>query len=172
MKPADREPFLEIVVGFAEIRGKTLSAPALELYWNAMQSWSLNDFQEAANQLIRTCEWMPTPKHFEDLRKAGRHTPGEAWLTARQHIRWGLHGYTLDPRCPALVAKAVHVIGGPNVIGMCDEDKLTFLERRFTEHFETMQESEDTRELVPQIVYGHKSLDLKTVAGTFKAVGK
>ena len=159
-------------MGFAEIKGKALSAPGLELYWNAMQAWSLEDFQAAANQLIRTCEWMPTPKHFEDLRKAGRDTPGEAWLTALQYIRWGLHGYTLDPDCPPLVAKAVRVIGGPNVIGMCDEDKLTFLERRFTEHFETMQESEDTREAVPQIAYGEGPLQLSTVAGTFRAIGK
>jgi hypothetical protein len=46
------------------------------------------------------------------------------------------------------------MIGGPNVIGMCDEDKLHFLERRFTEHYETLQDSEDVRESVPAIAFG------------------
>lgn len=172
MNAEDRKPFLEIVVGFAELKGKKLSGPALELYWNAMQDWSLEDFQVAANQLLRTTQFMPTPKDFEDLRKAGRETPGEAWLTAQRYIRWGLHAHTLDPACPPLIARCIHMIGGPNVIAMCDEDKLTFLERRFCEHFETLQDSEETREAVPQIAYGEKSLQLRKVAGTFTSIGK
>lgn len=153
MKAEDRKGFLEIVMGFAELKGKVLSAPALELYWRAMQRWDLADFQAAADELLRTCEWMPLPHHFEALRKAGRDTPGEAWIEARHHLVWGLHGYTLHKDCPPLIARAVRAVGGANVIGMCDEDKLTFLERRFTEHFETMQDSEETREAVPQIAY-------------------
>jgi len=51
MTPADRKPFLETIVGFAELRGKQLSAPAIELYWRSMQDWNLNDFRAAAAQL-------------------------------------------------------------------------------------------------------------------------
>jgi len=162
----DREPFLEIVMGFAELRGKTLSAPALELYWNSMQGWDLADFQAAANQLLRTCEWMPLPHHFEALRKAGRATPGEAWIEARRYLMWGLHGYTLHADCPPLIAKAVRAVGGANVIAMCDEDKLTFLERRFTEHFEAIQDSLATREALPQIAYHDSIGGLKRIGGS------
>lgn len=169
MNSIDRKAFLEIVIGFAELKGKVLSAPALELFWNAMQGWSLPDFQLAANELVRTCEFMPTPKDFEDLRRAGRQTPGEAWTTARQHLRWGLHTYTLDPACPPLIARCVHMLGGPNVVAMCEESKLTFLERRFTEHFHALQESNDIREAVPGLAYGD---DRPRIAGSFKALGK
>lgn len=151
MNAEDRKPFLEIVMGFAELRGKVLSAPALELYWNAMQGWDLADFRAAAEHLLRTCRWMPTPDHFEDLRKAGRNTAGEAWLVARCHIIWTFEGFTLHRDCPPLVAKAVHMVGGPNVIGMCDENKLTFLEKRFVEHYEAIEDATDTRQTLPQI---------------------
>lgn len=151
MKPSDRKAFLEVVMGFAELKGKQLSAPALELYWRSMQDWHLPDFQAAAERLLKTSEFMPTPKHFEDLRKAGRATPGEAWIQARGYIAWGLHAFTLQDGCPPLIARAIRAIGGPNVIGMCDEDKLTFLERRFVEHYESMQDSEEVRQALPQI---------------------
>jgi hypothetical protein len=170
MKADDRKPFLEVVMGFTELRGKTLSAPALELYWNAMQDWDLADFRAAANHLLRTCEWMPLPHHFEALRKAGRDTAGEAWIEAQKHLVWGLESYTLSHDCPPLIARAVRAIGGAHVIAMTPQDKLPFLERRFTEHFEAMQDSEDTREAVPQIAY-HDTIDAPRIAGAFKRIG-
>ena len=158
MNLSDRKAFLEIVIGFAEIRGRNLSAPALELYWNSMQAWELADFQAAANLLLRTCEWMPLPHHFEALLKSGRSTAGEAWIQARQCIEWSLHGYKLRDDCPPLIARAIRAIGGANVLGMCDEDKLTFLERRFVEHYRDIEDATDTRVALPQIAM---SPDLK-----------
>jgi hypothetical protein len=151
MIASERKEFLEIVIGFAELKGKTLSAPALELFWNSMRAWSLDDFRTAANQLIRTFDYMPTPKQFEDLRKAWRETPAEAWNSAREFLRWGLHGYTLDAKCPAKIATCLNALGGANTVAMCDEDKLPFLERRFCEHYETLEDAEDTRSAVPQL---------------------
>ena len=82
MTPADYDAFCAVVVGFAEIKGKHLSAAAIEIYWRSMQHWPLDDFRAAAEQLLRTCEFMPTPKDFEDLRRAAKPTAGEAWLAA------------------------------------------------------------------------------------------
>lgn len=172
MQASDKEQFVKVMNGMAAMRKATLIPEVLDLWWACMADWKIEDFKAAAIQVLKTQTFMPTPKDFEDLRKAGRETAGEAWLVARGYIVWGLHGFTLHPDCPPLIAKALHVIGGPNVIGMCDEDKLTFLERRFTEHFETMQESEDTRQAVPQIAYGDAPLQLTKVAGTFVAIGK
>lgn len=149
---ADRPKFLEVVLGFAELKGKALSVPALELYWNAMQDWHINDFRDAANRLIKTCAFMPTPKDFEDLRKAGRATPGEAWALVRAAARAG------DP-CPDdyRIQAAVSALGGIRAIGMTNTDQMPFLERRFAEHFESISDAEDVREAVPQIT-GRRSL--------------
>lgn len=156
MTPADRKPFIEVVLGFAELKGKKLSAPALELYWRSLQHWTLEDFRAAAEQLLRTSEFMPVPKHFEDLRKAGRVTAGEAWDRARRACASAIqcgqvthNGTCGDP----FIDRVVRAIGGYGVIAMCDSDKLHFLERRFAEHFDSMQEADDIREAVPHIAY-------------------
>lgn len=159
MIPADRTAFLETVVGFAELKGKQLSAPALELYWRSLQHWLLADFRAAAEQLLRTCEFMPLPKDFEDLRKAGRPTAGEAWAAVLKFVRTSYspnfpvrapaHGPLADP----LVQRAVNAVGGFRAVAMSDCAATQFLERRFCEHFETMEDSDDIRESLPQIAF-------------------
>lgn len=151
MNVADRKKFLEVVVGFAELKGKQLSAPALELYWRALSHWPLEDFLAAAEQLVRTCEFMPTPKDFEDLRKADRPTSGEAWIHALSTAHRWREGYSISSG-DEFVDRVVRAIGGYRTIAMCDTEKTHFLERRFSEHFEEMQEANDTREAVPQLM--------------------
>jgi hypothetical protein len=156
---ADRKAFLEVLVGFAELKGKQLSAPALELYWRSMQRWSLEDFKAAAEQLLRTCEFMPMPKDFEDLRKAGRPTAGEAWAAVLDFVRSSyspnfpgrlpVRGPLADP----IVQRAVNAVGGFRAVAMSDVDATQFLERRFCEHFESAQDSDDIREALPQIAF-------------------
>ena len=154
MRPQDRQPFLEIVLGFAELKGRTLSVPALELYWRAMRHWSIEDFKAAADQLLRTCKWMPEPKDFEDLRKAARPTAGEAWERARKASGTAIvcGQVTHNGSCgDALIDRAVRAIGGYGVIAMSETSKLPFLERRFAEHYESIQDADEVREALPQI---------------------
>lgn len=155
---ADREAFLEIVVGFAELKGKSLSAPALELYWNSMQHWSLAEFKTAANQLLRTCAFMPVPKDFEDLRKAGRETAGEIFAGLRQWLQYSPTGYTLQASTPRAIASALGAIGGPHAYAMARADQMQFLERRFCEHYDDISGAEETRQAVPQLAFGLNSL--------------
>jgi hypothetical protein len=156
MTPADREAFVEIVLGFAELKGRQLSAPALELYWRSLQHWPLPAFRTAAEQLVRTCEFMPGPKDFEDLRKAGRATAGEAWAEVLAHVRANAYRGRVVV-VSELVDRAVAAIGGYHAIGMCDSDKTHFLEKRFNEAFEDLQNAEDVREAVPAIAYSGSS---------------
>lgn len=151
MTPSDRRPFLEIVIGFAELKGRALSAPALELYWRAMQAWTIEDFRAGAEQLVRTSKFMPGPDEFEALRRAGRETPAEAWARAVEHARSS--AYRRGPLGDRQVDLLVAGLGGYVAIAMSDESALHFLERRFTEHFETLQDVDATRDAVPEIAY-------------------
>ena len=141
----DRQQFVEVVLGFAELKGKALSKPAVDLYWAAMQHWSIDEFKAAAQVLLQRCTFFPTPKEFEDLRRAGRPTAGEAWAKAVAAARRG--GGTDDP----LIERAVAAMGGWLVLRMSDEDKLHFLERRFAEHYAEIQDATDVRDAVPQL---------------------
>ena len=142
MQPHDRKAFLEVVVGFAELKGRQLSAPALELYWNAMQGWTIDEFRAAANVLIRTCEYMPTPKDFESLRTAARPTKGEAWAAVLQHLRGAYRVGGLSPE----IDRAVHALGGYRHLAMMPTDQLTWQEKRFAEHYGDAQAADSMRE--------------------------
>lgn len=154
MIAADRKKFLEIVIGFAELKGKALSAPALELYWRSMQAWSLEDFQAAAEVLLRTTEFMPTPKDFEDLRKAGRMTPGEAFSRAMEIAR-DCSPYRTSTSGDERIDAAARACGGYFAMGQQETAKLGFLERTFTEHFAAISDAQDTREALPRIAATH-----------------
>lgn len=154
MRQQDFEAFSEVVVGFAELKGKQLSPAAIKLYWNAMRHWDLEEFRAAANELLRRCEFMPTPKDFEDLRKAGRLTAPEAWERARAASGSAIQcGHvTHNGSCgDELIDRAVRGIGGYGAIAMCDRDKLPFLERRFTEAYQTIQDAHEIREALPEL---------------------
>lgn len=133
MQPSDRMAFLEIVIGFAELKGKQLSAPALELYWNAMQDWDIASFRAAANALIQTCEFMPTPKDFNDLRKTTTRTlAAEAWFTS---------GKSTDP----LANKAMHIATQGRYVGHIPIDELPWVQKRFEQAYDQLQDVGDAR---------------------------
>jgi len=149
MQTSDRTQFLEVVIGFAELKGKSLSAPALELFWHAMQDWDIGEFRNAAQHLIRTCPFMLTPKDFEDLRKAGRPTATESWVKAVRHA--SSSAYRKGPLGNELIDRVVTALGGYNAIAMCENDKMHFLERRFAEIYEIEQDTSTTRALLPNV---------------------
>jgi hypothetical protein len=140
MTPEDRKPFLEIVIGFAELKGKQLSAPALELYWNAMQHWTIEEFSQGAQALLLSCAFMPTPKDFEDLRRAAEPTAAEAW----EQLGTG----DATPRA----IRAAEIASNGRYIGHLDiERELPHVMRRFMDIYRELTDVEQTRQAAPQI---------------------
>src|SRR5687768_10393899 len=90
MQPSDKPKFVTTLVGLAAIKGRELTDEAIDLWWLSMATWSIEDFTAAAAHLIGSCQFMPTPYDFQQLRKAGELTPGEAW----EHV---LSGAKLEP---------------------------------------------------------------------------
>jgi DNA-binding Lrp family transcriptional regulator len=159
MKPTDKVDFAKVMAAMASHKGKTLSVMDHELWWGGMQDWTLADFQAAAIHLLKNAEFMPTMKSFEDLRKAGRMTAGEAWDIAVKHA--SSSAYRGGPLNDAKVDQCVRIIGGYEAIAQCDVSKLQFLERRFCEHYETIEDATDTRAAVPQIAERPNWLNLR-----------
>ncbi len=134
MIDADKPEFAKVLIGFAELKGKQLSKPAVELYWCAMQHWEIQDFQAAAVQLLRSCAFMPTPFDFEQLRQAAAGAlPDEAWMQLLEN-----HGECSDP----IGAKALRSLGGWQVVGFVDMTRLPWLKERFREAYENFHESQ------------------------------
>jgi hypothetical protein len=167
MQANEKPGFLKVMNGMAAMRKATLVPEVLDLWWMCMADWALADFQAAAVQVLKTTTFMPQPKDFEDLRKSGRETGGEAFANCRQWLKYSPYGYTLLPETPRKIAACIAAIGGPDELAMCDVDKRHFLERRFCEHYEEIGDRMDSRDAVPQIAF-HE--DRPRIAGTFKSL--
>lgn len=154
MRSTDRAKFAAVLHGMAAIKRVTVTHEAAELWWMCMSDWTCDEFAAAAAQLLKTCEFMPTPKDFHDLRRASQPTAGEAFAKAVNAAGSAIvcgqvtaGGSCGDP----LIDAAVRAIGGYGAIAMCHTDKLTFLERRFVEHYESLRDVHQAREALPQL---------------------
>jgi len=148
MQSSDRAEFLKVLNGLAAIKGKQLAVEALDLWWMSMQSWSLADFKAAASHLVTSCQFMPTPYDFTQLRRAGEYTAGEAWAIALANCTCWRGGETPGGR----IDRAVRAIGGYKTIAFADtETAIPHIERRFKEAYEELCDVEETREQLPQI---------------------
>lgn len=159
MLPSDKEQFLRVINGLATIMpGAKITPEALDLWWLTLRDWSLEEFKAAAAHLLGTCKFMPTPKDFMDIRRSSRLSAGEAFYRAMQVARHASRNETNSSGDPFIDAVA-NACGGYFAMGMADTEKLGFLERRFSEHYETMSDREGTREALPEITGGAKYLD-------------
>jgi hypothetical protein len=167
MQANDFPQFKNVMTGMSELFQRELSNPLLDAYWLALGDWSLDEFQAAAAQLMKTEDFMPKPAAFTALRKAGRPTSGEAWAVVLEYARKGythwmgggrltLNNSVATPDSD-LINRAVAAIGGYQAIAMSPTDKTSFLERRFCEHFEQMQEAEETREALPELSFDRRT---------------
>lgn len=154
MQASDKPAFLKVLNGMAAMKKATLIPEVLDLWWGCMEDWDIEDFKAAAIQILKTATFMPTPKDFEDLRRAGRETAGEVFASIGRWIVYSPHGHTLHPDTPRPIAAAIRAMGGPGAYMMSDESKLPFLERRFCQHYDQITGVEDSRDAVPQIAYG------------------
>lgn len=174
MQPADRIAFVEILNGLALTKPPyaKLLPEALTLWWNSMRDWSIDDFRSAANHLARSVEFMPNPYHFEQLRKAGRETAGEAFQRARQIVRslfpreYSSH-QSGDPRLDA----AIRACGGYEALAMCTTESIGFFENRFREHYESITDAEDVRGALPNLTGGARLTGPQPVADGLRLIG-
>lgn len=168
MTPEDYESFCGILLGFAEPRRIPLSSTTFELYWGALADWTIEDFRAAANVLFKRCDWMPTPKDFEDLRRGATERAGvEAWEVARRAARSAIAlGRVRDDVTSgdALVDRAVATIGGYGAIALCETAWLHALERRFLEAYVEVREVAEIRAALPHF-YERGVLQTRKAAG-------
>lgn len=149
MQPAEFERFKAVMNGMSKVYEREIDGVLLDAYWLSLRSWSLRDFEQAAGHLMGNSKFMPRPADFTELRNAGRPTGGEAFAQALAHC--ASSSYRAGPHPDPIIDACVRACGGYLVIAMSEQDRLPFIERRFAEHFEHLQDAEDTREALPQI---------------------
>lgn len=181
MNQNDKRRFAQVIAAFAEIKGRPLSAPAIELYWATMRDWDIEAFEQAAHHLLRTCEFFPTPADFEKVRRAGELQAPEAWAMVLDAIRRGAHRYGQLDDIPAQVKRAVTACGGWSAIGSADEFRISQIERAFLQHYASLGTVAEARAAAPAVAQtpagaltdGPVNLDnIRRLADLANSVGK
>ena len=149
METNDKKEFVRVLTGLAAIKRVDMTKEAYEMWWASMQDWPIDEFREAAGYLLKTCEFMPTPFDFAELKKLQRPSAHEAWSTALSHCNgtWRTTRSCGDNRVDAAVAS----VGGYQALALCDLDKLGFYEKRFIEAYGDFVESDDARKALPDL---------------------
>lgn len=162
MRPEDKAEFVQTVAAMAAHKRQTLSAVDHKFWWMGMQDWTLEDFQAAAFVLVKREDFMPNMKHFEDLRKAGRMTAGEAWDKVVTHVRTSAYEHGgINPLIDQCVRATV---GSYRQLAMSNVSDTHWLEKRFAEHYGTISDVQDTRHALPQITLHEPSLTPRLAA--------
>jgi hypothetical protein len=143
MKTEDFDSFCEVVVGMAELKGKQLSSVAIQLYFNSLRHWPIDEFRRAAEHLLRDLTWMPQPSDFERLRHAGEPTAGEAWEIV-------LSGQPLQEG--SRIERAARICGGQSAIRRANVERdLQFIQRRYMDAYGELQDVDKVRDALPRI---------------------
>lgn len=65
MKSAEKPKLFELLAGLSEIYDKSLSETVLDIYWNALKDYSLEDVKKAVNNIVQTHKYATFPKPAE-----------------------------------------------------------------------------------------------------------
>lgn len=153
MLPTEYPRFKNVMASMAKVFERELDQPLLDGYWLALADWPVERFEQTAKHLLATCRFMPRPADFNEALKAGRLTASEAFSKALQHVRTsayrdGLLGINL-------IDRTIEGCGGYFSLAMTDNDDLQHFERRFSAHYQTLQDAEETRQAIPEVTDAH-----------------
>lgn len=147
MQQEDFTRFRDVMRGMGRVFSSEPDAVILDAYWLALRDWSLADFEKAAGHLMATCQFMPRPNDFTKLKKAGEQTPGEAWAAV---LKLCLQWRNVQP--DSRILRAANAVGGLRSIAHANiEDDLPFIEKRFKEAYEELEDVESVRKALPGI---------------------
>lgn len=163
MESTDRAEFVRVLNGLAAIRRVTLTAEALEMWWGSMRHWQLAPFKTAATQLLRTCQFMPTPYDFEQLALAEWPTAAEAWL--------GYEGD--DPDVKQIINQCEHLVFGDIqdcYRGWVQTDEMQWRQKRWMAAYDEMIEARKQRCAAEPVLRLTRGED-KRITGGLKQLG-
>ena len=148
MRAEDRQEFVRILTGLADVKRIDLTAETFEIWWLAMQDWSIDDFRQVAGHVVKVSPWLD-PHEFEKVRKLSQPSEYEAWKKA---IGFAAGGWRHSSTCgDPLIDSVVECIGGYQTLALTDCDKLGFYERRFLEAYRDFSDSHAARQALPNL---------------------
>ena len=143
MESTDKQKFMEVIVGAAEIIGKLLSKVALKLYWNALNNYDLKSVVVAVEECIKnpdTGQFMPKPADIIKQIDGGTEDRALiAWTKFERAIRsvGTYDSVVFDDHKIHIVAQDM---GGWIKFGKVMEDEMPFLKNEFVKRYRGTRE--------------------------------
>ena len=120
MTENERVVFIEILTGLGEIYDKKMSTIVLEMYWEALKPYPLDDIKQATNNIVRTHKYATFPKPAEFIEYIDPPQDAEAkaeLMTEEFYNRFNESGYeSFEWEDPVLAMTVQHYGGWHQVI--------------------------------------------------------
>lgn len=162
MKPEDLEKFTGVFVGLCEYFDKKFSQALLDIYWNALRDWTIEQFIEAANRAVRELKFFPKVSELRELIHGDPSDQAErAWMQLLDAIR--LYGHITSVLFEdGRIARCVQAMGGWEQVCSWSIDETKYRHAEFTKLYRALPE------LPPERVVGTIE-SANTAAGYLKA---
>lgn len=144
MTHADRPEFLERLKAVAQIFDKELTPVVIELYFRALEDFSLADVSLGLSRCVHRSTFMPRPADIRAAIQGQAESRVEAMIAqAREAAR--RFGYMQQPESlPPTTVRAIRSVFG-SWAGFCGADWTTYEQHRLKDALAGIVESEDAR---------------------------
>jgi hypothetical protein len=120
MQDNEKPKFFELMAGLSEIFDKSVSAVALNLYWQSLREYSLEDVTRAANNIVKSHKYSTFPKPAEFIEfinpPVGAEMKAEL-MTEEFYERFAESGYhSFEWQDPVLAMTVEHYGGWHSVL--------------------------------------------------------
>ena len=144
MKRNDEPEFLRTMNSLAAVFSFKLTPEILEIYLDTLRDFTIEEFKNAAKELLKTESFMPKPAQFVALRKkADGKSPTESWLQILDNVKRS--EYRQGRTVGGVADQAAYAVGGYSAIGMANVDELGFIQKRFESAYAELAESTTAR---------------------------
>jgi hypothetical protein len=134
----NRERFVMILTGVSEIYGKEISTAAINVWWQALSRYPIEDAVRAFGVHVNDAEsgrFMPRPA---DIAKVIDGSPSEKSLIAWQKVEQAVRshgGWSILVFDDAAIHQAIQTIGGWQRFCTCADKEWPFLRQEFERHY-------------------------------------
>ncbi|MBW2610687.1 MAG: hypothetical protein JRC68_10150 [Deltaproteobacteria bacterium] len=133
----DEPRFTQIILGMADNSRDEISEEGIAMRFDMLKDFSIEDIEKAAKKILmsRKFKGMPPIAEFYDaLHGCDKMQAIDAWGTVMKHLQSGAE--PLDPK----ISEGIRRIGGWDCLTRRTYDELQWDEKRFIEHYESLDE--------------------------------
>ena len=149
MNNDDRKEFKMLMLGAGDIYNKPIANPLLQVYFNALTQFSLEEVSAAMTaHFIDPDQGTFFPKPADLVRQIkGSSKDQKRSIESRAELAWSQIYYHITTHGPYRNLKmddkqglaAVKTIGGMNVLSTADNEKMTWLKKEFISQYDTLE---------------------------------